>query len=529
MKRILPLFLLLSSCSFFIDKIDEHSAVNKKSDSPNKFSIVFSHNISGETHPCGCRNFPLGGLPQVAGLFAKISRSSEMLYVDTGDTFFPSSAVPQTMKDSLTFAANNLAIGLEQVGLKYFIPGDQDFAMGLEFLQNLAKTRKFEFLIGNLRDPSLLKNKRFAVIEKDKSKIFLTGLVDPETFNGAYADLFIDTKSVMPSLLKDIQEAGYEKNNPYHRLIILSHAGIENDEILAKAYPFIDWIIGAHSQSFLRFSRDEGNVKMVQTLSKNHYVGDIQIDLNSKKQTDTYVLHEIREELEEELKPNPMRSFIDQHKNKMNDIQINEQAKMGMGKALLDQTHKNNAPYKSAGDCMTCHKVQGDFWQETPHSIAYTTLLNANEANNLSCIGCHSLGLNDPKGFRTQSDMVTSKMPHKSFLPKYWNEVKNLGSSIESVRKLTKEEIKKTNVQWNQLDKKMLVTRNLANVQCLNCHGVDKAHPNVKTDQKIAHSVQNSCLNCHTPDQSPEWYESGIKLNQNFDSAYKKMSCPKSR
>jgi 2',3'-cyclic-nucleotide 2'-phosphodiesterase (5'-nucleotidase family) len=329
MKKILfPLILILASCSYYIAKVDEGSVT--KAAVEKKLSLLFSHNISGETHPCGCRNFPLGGLPQVAGLFANISKDSELLYVDTGDTFFPSSVVPMTMKDSLTFAAENLALGLEQVGLKYFVPGDQDFAMGVGFLQGVANTRKFEFLIANLKDPTLLKHKNFAVIERNKSKIFLVGLVDPEVFNGPHASYFYTPEEAMPGIIEEITKAGYDKKNDYHRLVILSHAGIDPDEELARAYPFVDWIIGAHSQSFLRYSKDEGNVKMVQTLSKNHYIGDIKIDVNSKKQTDTYELHEVRDELERNLNPNPMRAFIDDHKTKMNPLQIKEQAKMGM-------------------------------------------------------------------------------------------------------------------------------------------------------------------------------------------------------
>lgn len=521
MKKLILSFIVLfsfTSCSDFIKKVDEAS-VNKHP-IENKLSLVFSHNISGETHPCGCRNFPLGGLPQVAGLFAKLSNEGEVLYVDTGDTFFPSSVVPMSMKDSLTFAAENLALGLEQVGLKYFVPGDQDFAMGVEFLQGLANTRKFEFLIANLKDPSTFKHVPFAVIKRNKSTLFLVGLVNPDVFNGPHANLFLSPEEAMPGIMGELSRAGYEKNNSYHRIVVLSHAGIDNDSKLAQAYPNIDWIIGAHSQSFLRYSQDEGNVKMVQTLSKNHYVGDIKIDVNSKKQTDSYELHEIRDELEQNLNPNPMRSFIDDHKAKMNDLQIKEQAKMGMAAEL----HKNVPKYKSAVSCIECHKAQGDFWQKTPHSIAYTTLLKVNEANNLSCIGCHSLGLNDPKGFTNQTNMVSFKSkPLKS----YWDEVKKISSHVESVRKLPADDIKKISVQWMALDKKHGVKDNFANVQCLNCHGVSDTHPKVVTDAKPKTDVKNKCLSCHTPDQSPEWYDSGIKVNQKFTDAYKKVSCPK--
>jgi nitrate reductase cytochrome c-type subunit len=223
-----------------------------------------------------------------------------------------------------------------------------------------------------------------------------------------------------------------------------------------------------------------------------------------------------------------MRAFIDDHKAKMNDLQIKEQAKMGMSETLNAEIVKDVKKFKNPVSCLACHKSQTDFWQGTPHSLAYTTLLKVNEANNLSCIGCHSIGLNDPKGYTTQKNMVTFK--HRSAL-NYWNEVKKISSKIESVRKLSSEEIKKVNVQWFALDKKAGVKNNFANVQCLNCHGQDDMHPK-DTSPKLAakdreFNIRNKCLSCHTQEQSPEWYDSGIKVNAKFDENYKKMSCPR--
>ena len=533
MKKYLPIFLILitswlTSCSAFIEKIDKNDV--SKEGAEKKFSLIFSHNISGETHPCGCRNFPLGGLPQVAGLFAEIGKDSEILYVDTGDTLFASSAIPSSMKDSLSFNATHLALGLEQAGLKYFVPGDQDFALGIDFLKGIANSRSFDFLISNLKDPTLIKHKKFAEIDRGKTKIFLLGLVDPDVMYGPHGNYFNRPAEVFNSLILELEAAGYQKKNQYHRLIVLSHAGIDPDKALAKEFPYIDWIIGAHSQSFLRYSDDIENVKIVQTLSKNHYMGDIKIDLNSKKQTDTYALHEVRDELEQKLVPNPMTSFIYDHKNKMNEIQLKEQAAMGMGDFVKDSTHKNVPKFKTATSCIECHKPQTEFWQATPHSIAYTTLIKANEANNLSCIGCHSLGLNDPKGYNRAQDLVSLK--NKTNLKKYWDEVKKLTPHETEVRALPKEDIKKISVEWAKLDKKMGVKQNFSNVQCLNCHGVSDTHPKVHAEDKVltqnekVFNIKNKCLSCHTPDQSPEWYENGLKVNAQFEDAYKKVSCP---
>ena len=525
-KYLLPLsVLLLTSCSLFVSKIDKSDA-EKKSNDPKKFSLVFSHNISGETHPCGCRNFPLGGLPQVAGLFSNLGKNSEVFYVDTGDTFFPSSAIPASMNDSLSFAANNLALGLDQLGLKYFVPGDQDFALGIGFLQKMANTRNFEFLLSNLRDESLIKHKRFAIIERNKSKIFLIGFVAPDVFNGKESEYFTDVPTTLPKIIEELKAQGYDLKNPYHRLIVLSHSGFDPDEKLATQYPFIDWIIGAHSQSFLRFSRDVGNVKIVQTLSKNHYVGDIAIDTNAKKPSDTYTLHEIRDELEQNLKPNPFRNFINDHKAHMDELQILEQAKMGMTNEPSSGPVKK---FRSVQNCIECHKPQGDFWQGTPHSIAYTTLMNVKEQNNLQCIKCHSLGLNDPRGFTAAKNMVSFK--NKPIID-YWNQIHAMSSSVKSVRKLDPKEIRAISVKWMAFDKKSGVKNNFANVQCLNCHNQHDEHP-FNSDAPISHEqkmsqMQNRCITCHTAEQSPEWYGKDEKgLNEKVVAQkIKKMSCP---
>jgi nitrate/TMAO reductase-like tetraheme cytochrome c subunit len=523
MKKIfLFLCIILTSCAQVVQKID--SVASNPTTSKSKLHLVFSHNLSGETHPCGCRQFPLGGLPQVYGLFQSLKESGELFYVDTGDTFFASSVIPKSMYDSLSFAANNLAVGLQMVGLNLYVPGDQDFARGLDFLKNIANIRKFDFLISNLKDESTIKHKRFFVLEKEKAKIFFVGLVDPDAINTKEAELFISPEIGMTNILTEIKNAGYDQNNPYHRLIVLSHAGIDNDEKFAAKFPQIDWIIGSHSQSFLRYSRDVGNVKMVQTLSKNHYVGEITIDLLAKKEVDSYYLHEIRDELVKKADPNPLVDFINAHKSKMSELQMKEQVLMTNDVSVVD---RKIVKYKNPVSCIECHKPQVNFWQGTPHSIAYATLMNAKEQNNLTCVKCHSLGLDDPKGFKNVKTLVQFK-DHP--IIDYWNKIHAESSKIKSVRKLSADEIRVVSKKWMELDKKMNVKQNFANVQCLNCHSLNNEHPfemdEVSTNEKRETQIKNNCLTCHTPDQSPEWYlKDGVNekvLHQN----YKKVSCP---
>lgn len=530
-RLALTSLVLLSSCADVVKKIDTlNASATQMNTTHSKLELVFSHNISGETHPCGCRHFPLGGMPQVNGLFHQLKKNNELLYVDTGDTFFPSSNIPKSMTESLSFAANNLATGLDMLGLSYMVPGDQDFAMGVEFLNKIVENHKFKFLISNLKDENSIKHEKYVIRKYGNATLFLVGLVNPEAINTKENDLFLNSEMALKNIVNELINKGYEPQNKMHRLIVLSHAGIEPDTKLAEKFPMISWIIGAHSQSFLRYSQDVGNVKIVQTLSKNHYVGDITIDLNSNQDADTYAIHEIRDELEKNVVPNPLRDFINAHKTKMNELQIKEQSLL----TKSPDANNSNKKYSTALQCISCHKPQGEFWQSTPHSLAYATLMNVREQNNLTCVKCHSLGLNDQKGFNSAKTIVSFK--DKPIID-YWNEAYAITSEVKSVRKLKPNEIKVLSRKWADLDKKDGIKHNFANVQCLNCHDKHDEHPfeiepiNKTKEEKMA-GIKTKCLSCHTTDQSPEWYnknQKGLPQNVNekvLGSMIKKMSCP---
>ncbi len=525
---ILSCALFFSNCSFFIEQ-SEKEKNTVIIDSP-KLHLVFSHNISGETHPCGCRNFPLGGLPQVYGLFSELKKTGEIFYVDTGDTFFPSSVIPESMHQSLGFGARNLARGLDLLGLRLVVPGDQDLALGETFLTDIDNENNFNFFVSNY-SPNFLSaskktNANIAQIKRGHSRIFLVSLVHPESVPQLKEKL-IDPLLAMKNLLKELKDNHYDEKNPFHRLIVLSHGGIDNDVTLAENFPMIDWIIGSHSQSFLRFSQDVGKTKIVQTLSKNHYIGDITIDLALKNTNDSYTLHEIRDELKDKVTPNPFIDFVENHKKKMSELQVSEQSHQKLSDANLQ-----NNKFPSANSCIECHKAQGEFWKGSAHSLAYLTLIKSKEENNLNCIQCHSHGLNMPDGFKTSKELFLNENKEPIMDANFHNNLKKYTESFNSLRKLSEKDVKKISKSVYNLDKQFGIKHNSSNVQCLNCHSKASDHPfgmettidyTAKKEQ-----MKNNCIACHTVDQSPEWYQSNTtNLNlKTYQLKLKKVACP---
>jgi hypothetical protein len=541
MKKLIFALLFLSSCGYFIKSIDDSGQSVLKMDT-KKLSIIFSHNINGETHPCGCRHHPLGGLPQVAGMMHEIQKSSKTFYIDTGDTLFDNVEVPKTLVRSQEYKAKTIVEALEKLDLQLFTPGDQDFANGANYLKKLQEEHKLPVFLSNLSNQTMFKyHKKYQVIENGPHKLFFMAVFDPVLLrNRSLAFNFENPMTAIPKAINELEKIGYSSSNKFHRLILMSHSGYDKDKAIAKKFPQIDWIVGAHSQSFFRKARKIGNTKIVQVLSRNHYLGEIKFDFTGDKTKDTYAIHEMRDNVKDKLKPNPFVAFIDQHKIKLKKIQSDEQD------IMLAQYDKNKKvfPYETASSCMECHEKQSEFWQGTAHSLAYITLQKAKEENNLSCIKCHALGTNNPKGFSSVKNIIQFNpdfvKEHEVAKQRkaYWKKLNSSLSMTKSVRETSSSERVKIAKKWNKHDENFKLSHNFANVQCLNCHVKDDDHPfeSVKStlnSDQLYKSMKKACIGCHTSDQSPEWYEKNekglaTKLNELvLVDKMKKVACPK--
>jgi hypothetical protein len=527
--KSISLLLILGSLTFscsrfmesFVEKTDDsfNDVVDIKSKSDH-LNLLFSHNINGETHPCGCRNFPLGGLPQVKGALFDSEKKAPTIYVDSGDALFPSTQVPKFVEDSQVFTAKKIAESFDLNGLDFFTPGDQDFAYGIEFLGEISKKHKFKFILSNIKENSFIKSSRYEAVKFAGQTIVFIGVVNPDLLQPQYKSLFSSIDDGLNFVFKEIKEK-YGKLEDL-KIVLLSHSGMDRDKVIAKSFKSIDWIIGAHSQAFTQLSVDIEKTKIVQVLSRNHYLGKVDIQASPKSQ-DKFSVIEIRDELKDKQPSNPMSIWLDKYKISLDNIQLEEQKLMAGDDVGIQ-------PANTFSSCMECHKEQGQFWQKTSHSLAFITLDHAKAANNPTCIKCHSLNFKDLKGFQNIDGMVLSDKK----LNKYWSEFENTFKGIKSVRKLSDKERLGYSKKYAKIDKKFEVKHNFANVQCLNCHDKAHDHPFEMEDapSKTA-NYQDKCLKCHTSDQSPEWYRKNDKgIATSVDQAYvsgiiKKIACPK--
>lgn len=522
--KFLLIILGLTACSQFVKTTDEEYFSLSDSKNNTHFQILFSHNINGETHPCGCRKFPLGGLPQANGIIKSESKKHPSLYVDVGDTLFESTTVPNFIKDSSLFKAKKIAEALDLLGLKIMTPGDQDFAVGIDFLAEIASKVKFDFLLSNAKDELGLKHKKLIHFSIGTQELFFIGVLNPILLKNDLNNFFIDPQQAIKKQLKEINNI---ENDPNRRtIILLSHSGLAHDEELAKIFPQLDWIIGAHSQSYLRHTKDINKTKIVQVLSRNHFIGEIEIPLHKQGKYD-YKMIESRDETKGLITENSMNEWLLKYKTAYDQIQKKEQEKSSL---LFTEEHQSIPTYIS---CSDCHKKQVRFWQQTEHALAYVTLHNTKASHNSSCIKCHSVGHNLSGGFSTKNNMIIAKNGIKFNPEQYWKDFSKHITIKKSVRSLTNKQRLKYSEKWLKFDVDRNIAANYANVQCLNCHIQDAEHPFGDVKSMAKEGYQSKCLTCHTRDQSPEWYNKDTQglassvNNKYFSKKLKEVSCPK--
>lgn len=522
---VTSLFMAVACVNFI--KVIEGDEYNAKIDlvsGSDHFSILFSHNINGETHPCGCRHFPLGGLEQVAGLMHELKDKKSFLYVDTGDTFFQSNSLSKFQEKSKKYTALKLRDALNDLGLRYFVPGDQDFAAGIPFFNELMKDAKFEVIVSNIVDQAPIKIKKFAVLEVTDQKIFIIGLIKPRLYKAEVSKWLTPIEDGFKSALAEISANGFSADNPNHKIVVLSHSGMGADEKLAKKYPIINWIIGAHTQNFHKNPDYVGETGITQVLSRNHYMGEVKFALSGKNIS--YTTHEIRDGLKDKVEKNPYTVFLQSLKSEVKKIQLKEEQQFSFS---------DGGPSRipTSQSCIGCHEAQTEKWKSTAHSIAYITLMQTNEEAKPECIECHSVGYKDMGGFDKTTNMLVSE--NKKFdIKNYWNAFQKLNPPKGSIREMRGTKRVVFANKWLAHDDRFKITHNYANVQCLNCHDQKAEHPFDDSESKPqlsevakGENMKNKCLNCHTPDQSPAWYENTRPKEQFITKQIEKVACPK--
>jgi hypothetical protein len=80
------------------------------------------------------------------------------------------------------------------------------------------------------------------------------------------------------------------------------------------------------------------------------------------------------------------------------DRRVNEHNRVALAGVLPKPAAEGQPRYVGIAQCTSCHAAAVAWWRGTPHGRAYATLERRHKQFNLSCVGCHVTGYEQPGG-----------------------------------------------------------------------------------------------------------------------------------
>lgn len=132
-------------------------------------------------------------------------------------------------------------------------------------------------------------------------------------------------------------------------------------------------------------------------------------------------------------------------------VRIDYEKRVAVRKAMSS----GKSPYAGEKVCETCHAKEHTIWFDTPHAEAFFKLMDVGKSFDPNCIGCHTVGFEKAGGY---------------------------------------------------LD--YMLTKDLANVQCENCHGAAREHAESGGKNPVENKnwkPQQMCAQCHVQKHSADF------------------------
>ncbi|MGP4040600.1 bifunctional metallophosphatase/5'-nucleotidase [Gracilibacillus sp. D59] len=156
------------------------------------------------------------------------------------------------------------------------IGNNEGITLEHEHLYHLYDQANFQVTCGNLKPvnkakPFWLQNS-ISIETKENLKIKIFGLTAP--FNAFYHPLGWQVESPYDYLIREINHLKKDADI----LILLSHLGLSEDQLIAEKYPEIDLIIGGHTHHLLKNGEEVNNTLLTAAGKYGKYVGEVHIE-----------------------------------------------------------------------------------------------------------------------------------------------------------------------------------------------------------------------------------------------------------
>ena len=395
-----------------------------------EMTIIYSGNTDGELEPCGCsEEGNLGGILRRATTIDKLRRQHPDLFLVSSGGLLASIS-PQ---DRLT--GEYILKGLAQVNYDALGVQWQDLAYGDEFILHDG----LHWVSSNHRHAGVAKER---LIRRGGQLLAFFSWLDPEKDpaiamgEGRPVSVSRDTAELAQSL-KAAQASGALT------LLATSLPLAQAREQLPLEQ--VDILVVESAYEEYGEPQKIGNLLVLQPGSRGMRLGHLTLERGTDGRIAAF-RHEVIKMPKSVEDAERLLPWYKEYNAKVKETYL-------VRAAQRRAAESGDSPYAGEEACATCHADEHDIWWDTPHAGAYDKLEDVNKAYDPNCVGCHTVGYDQPGGF---IDMDT--------------------------------------------------TPQFAGVQCESCHGAAREHVRSAGSRPVANASwepQQMCAQCHVQKHSP--------------------------
>jgi hypothetical protein len=413
----------------------------------------------------------LGGLSKRATILSREKAVRPVVVVDAGDFGAKSDTIPEGVlfqhRAKAHLQLESLALG----GLDAITFGEEDLALGVDWLLATAKELSLPVVSANLHCGDVA-FAPFRVVERGDRKIGITAVTEP--------DLAASCTASDP--IRSVKQA-VAGMGPVDVVVLLAQEKPESDAKMVAAVPAIQVVVNGHGKA----RNDEpkplpGHAVQLGAGSRGKYVGLARISLvpdavgfeaaggldalkerqkrmserveKAKKDLEQASNHPTEPNADAQKKPtnltdvNRLHTQLEYYQKQLADVEAelalfskapdgplsritnvlspaaadvpNDPAVQALVDATLAEItrHENegstavlaldDSPFVGADACKSCHEAQYAQWQTQAHAHAMQALAKDGHERDASCFACHSTGAFHPKGPQLPSQMTAA-------------------------------------------------------------------------------------------------------------------------
>jgi len=338
--------------------------------------LLYAADNQGVLAACGCPSNPSGGLAKRQGLLEQYRRTRRhVLIVDAGDVVpdFPHPVKVKYLAMALSRAAYD-AIGL----------GDQELALGVDRLRELARTYALPFVCANVRDSGgEYVVPPHVVRDVGGRRVGIFSVVADEEYGWPPLEWRKGLKVEPPAEAARREVAALADCDV---VVALAHLPMDEARALARDVPGIHVVVCGHEPKTLQKPESVGDGIVVATGEAGRILGALtfegrdgdrprlvnELSVLSARVPDAPWVMDLYWKYVEEAKDAPPPDW-------------------------------NLTPipprYETAEACKECHEPEYKHWLTTHHARAYASIKRVGRHRDPECLLCHTMGLGRPGGF----------------------------------------------------------------------------------------------------------------------------------